>query len=233
MGKSVFVRSILGRNVFCAILAFVTVLCGLTACGSGNNQTEGSKPTEPINTHIHSFSMWETTTVASCIAQGVQTRMCSTCGFVENEVYDKTDHIWLAATYEAPKTCQTCGLTEGSPLERVELTAEEIYEKVSPSVVEVTAESRSMTSTGTGFFIDNVGTVVTNYHVIEKCTSATITLTDGRAFTVKKVLGYSESKDIAILSTGCTNSIPLELRKTAVKKWQCEHRRFKGVTVAP
>ena len=33
-----------------------------------------------------------------------------------------------------------------------ELTAEELYEKVSPSVVEVTGESASMTSTGTGFF---------------------------------------------------------------------------------
>ena len=98
-----------------------------------------------------------------------------------------------------------------------ELTAEELYEKVSPSVVEVTGESASMTSTGTGFFCDDEGTVITNYHVIEKCTTATITLSNGKSYTVNKVLGYSESKDIAILSTSCTSSIPLEIRKTAVK----------------
>lgn len=98
-----------------------------------------------------------------------------------------------------------------------ELTAEELYEKALPSVVEVTGESASMTSTGTGFFYDDKGTVITNYHVIEKCTTASITLSNGKSYIVNKVLGYSESKDIAILSTSCTSSIPLEMRKTAVK----------------
>lgn len=97
------------------------------------------------------------------------------------------------------------------------LTAEKIYEKVSPSVVEVTGTSASFTSTGTGFFYDDKGTVITNYHVIEKCTSAKITLSNGESYTVNNVLGYSESKDIAILSTSCTNSVPLKIRTTAVK----------------
>lgn len=201
MQKSMYLK------MFCVVVVFAIILCGLVSCDEGGGD----------NDHIHTFSMWETTTEATCTTQGVQTRKCTTCGFVEKETYPTTDHDWEAATYTAPKTCSTCGLTEGAPLEKVELTAEEIYEKASPSVVEVTAESAREISTGTGFFIDNNGTIVTNYHVIEKCTSATITLADGRIFEVKKVLGYSESKDIAVLSTGCTNSIPLELRKTAVK----------------
>ena len=98
-----------------------------------------------------------------------------------------------------------------------ELTAEELYEKASPSVVEVTGESASMTSTGTGFFYDDNGTVITNYHVIEKCTTAKITLSNGKSYEVNKVLGYSESKDIAILATSCTNSVPLEIRTSTVK----------------
>ena len=108
------------------------------------------------------------------------------------------------------------GLTEEKPTLKTELTAEEIYKKASLSVVEVTAESTNRVSTGTGFFIDNNGTLVTNYHVIKKCTSAKITLADGRSFVVNEVLGYSESKDLAILSIDCHNSIPLELRKAAV-----------------
>ena len=98
-----------------------------------------------------------------------------------------------------------------------ELTAEELYEKVSPSVVEITGESASAISTGTGFFYDDKGTVITNYHVIEKCTTAFITLSNGKSYDVVQVLGYSESKDIAILSTSCNNSVPLKIRSSAVK----------------
>lgn len=104
-----------------------------------------------------------------------------------------------------------------TPNKDTELTAEKLYEKVLPSVVEVTGESASMTSTGTGFFYDDDGTVITNYHVIEKCTNARITLSNGKSYDVNKVLGYSKSKDIAILSTSCSNSIPLEIRTSTVK----------------
>ena len=57
------------------------------------------------------------------------------------------------------------------------------------------------TSTGTGFFYDNKGTVVTNYHVIEGCASAEITLANGNSYKVDKVLGYNKNRYIAILST--------------------------------
>ena len=98
-----------------------------------------------------------------------------------------------------------------------ELTAEELYELVSPSVVEITGEAPLGTNTGTGFFYDNKGTVVTNYHVIEGCTSAEVTLANGSSYKVDKVLGYSVDRDIAILSTKCTSSTPLKIRETAVK----------------
>ena len=101
------------------------------------------------------------------------------------------------------------------PAEDVPLTAEQIYQKISPSVVEITAESDTMTSTGTGFFYDDGGTVVTNYHVIEDCQTAIITLADGSTYDVVSVLGYDEDRDIAILSTECKNSKPLSVRTSA------------------
>lgn len=97
------------------------------------------------------------------------------------------------------------------------LSAEEIYEIVSPSVVEIKGKTRTGTVTGTGFFCDEKGTVITNYHVIEGCISASITLSNGRNYRVDKVLGCSEEKDIAILSTKCELSIPLTIRTTPVK----------------
>ena len=59
------------------------------------------------------------------------------------------------------------------------LSAAEVFSLISPSVVEITAESRTDLSTGTGFFYDKNGTVITNYHVIENCQEATITLANG------------------------------------------------------
>lgn len=98
-----------------------------------------------------------------------------------------------------------------------ELTAEEIFEFASPSVVEIIGKTKTGTSTGTGFFYDNKGTVVTNYHVIEGCTEATITLSNGNSYNVDKVLGYSKDKDIAVLSTSCANSSPLKICDTEIK----------------
>ena len=97
------------------------------------------------------------------------------------------------------------------------LSAEEIYSQISPSVVEISAESATEISTGTGFFFDNKGTVVTNYHVIENCQTAKITLSNGSTYQVTAVLGYDADRDIAVLSTTCQTSKPLPLRSESAK----------------
>ena len=97
------------------------------------------------------------------------------------------------------------------------LSAEEIYEKVSPSVVTITAESPSAVNSGTGFFYKDGSTVVTNYHVIQDCSTASITLINGKKYDVLTVLGYDESKDIAILKADYKNGIPLKIRTSEVK----------------
>ena len=97
------------------------------------------------------------------------------------------------------------------------LSAEEIYTKISPSVVEISAESATEINTGTGFFFDEKGTVITNYHVIENCQQAEITLSNGSTYQVTAVLGYDADRDIAILSTSCKTSKPLTIRSATVK----------------
>lgn len=97
------------------------------------------------------------------------------------------------------------------------LSAEEIYERVSPSVVVITAESPSSTSSGTGFFYKNGSTVVTNYHVIKDCSTASITLTNGNEYDVLNVLGYDKEKDIAILEVDYKKGTPLDIRNNDVK----------------
>ena len=97
------------------------------------------------------------------------------------------------------------------------LSAEEIYNLAAPSTVEITAYSNTFTSTGTGFFYSNDGKIITNYHVIEDCTSAIITVSNGTSYNVNRVLGYSKEKDIALLETSCSSSIPLSFRQSDVK----------------
>ena len=97
------------------------------------------------------------------------------------------------------------------------LSAVDVYNLISPSVVEIYAETSLGASQGTGFLYDDKGTEITNYHVIENCQKASITLSDGRTYSVISVLGYDADRDLAILSTGCTQSIPLSIRTDPAK----------------
>lgn len=98
-----------------------------------------------------------------------------------------------------------------------EYSAEDIYAMAMPSVVEINGESYGGGNTGTGFFYDDAGTVITNYHVIEGCTSATIKTNSGEIHEVVSVLGFDAERDIAILDTRCNSSVPLKFRTEDIK----------------
>lgn len=95
------------------------------------------------------------------------------------------------------------------PDTKVELSASQIYKKVNPSVVFILLSQSGGFASGSGFFVDNNGTMVTNYHVIKDATKGVIQLYDGSQAAVDKVLGYDEELDIAILSTTAHNTTPI------------------------
>ena len=99
---------------------------------------------------------------------------------------------------------------------KYELTAEEVYEQCSPAVflVEVFDFSGTMTAIGSGFFIDNLGTAVTNYHVIEDAYEVRILLPDtGEVYNVLGVYDYDKNEDWAILKIDGTGFPYLKLAK--------------------
>ena len=79
-----------------------------------------------------------------------------------------------------------------------EMTPQEIYEKVNPSVVTVMAQLDGGVSVGTGVIFTEDGYVLTNFHVVEDGTSCTVALYTGTTYDAKYVAGDAEN-DIAIL----------------------------------
>jgi hypothetical protein len=79
---------------------------------------------------------------------------------------------------------------------------QEIYERVSPSVVVVynINASGQIRGHGTGFFIDPWGMVATNYHVVEGASSLKIKTKSGATMDIRGIAAADAENDVVILS---------------------------------
>jgi putative serine protease PepD len=75
----------------------------------------------------------------------------------------------------------------------------DIYERTRPGVVDVRASQQGGTATGSGFVIDERGTIVTNEHVVDDARTARIRFAGQDRPVTARVLGTDASSDIAIL----------------------------------
>ncbi len=79
-----------------------------------------------------------------------------------------------------------------------ELTSEEIYARVLPSIVYIEAQSESSLYSGTGVILSEDGYLVTNYHVISGCYMTQVTLYSGASYE-GYLVGYDVESDLAVL----------------------------------
>ena len=88
------------------------------------------------------------------------------------------------------------------------LSSEEVFNKISPAVLEVIAfePTGEYYSLGSGFFIDDQGRFVTNYHVIDGTVAGEINMMDGSTYEIVKVLGYDATLDLAIIQADTTGN---------------------------
>ncbi|MDX1564127.1 MAG: trypsin-like peptidase domain-containing protein [Phycisphaeraceae bacterium] len=120
---------------------------------------------------------------------------------------------WLAADAAEVRAPEQAAALEDDPpapeLDEDEQTTVKLFEEASPSVVFITTLARRLNlwtrnvseiprGTGTGFFWDRSGHVVTNYHVLRGATSAKIMLYDQSEYDAKLV-GFSADHDLAVL----------------------------------
>ena len=102
---------------------------------------------------------------------------------------ETTDSQWSVGTTPAavPNVSQEGGLSY-----------QEIYQKVSPSVVSITVSARNGSAYGSGIILSESGYVITNCHVVENALSITVTLFDERTCEAELV-GKDVTSDLAVL----------------------------------
>jgi S1-C subfamily serine protease len=90
----------------------------------------------------------------------------------------------------------------------------QLFEKVKPSVVQVTVLSKNLLSSGlgSGFVFDKSGHIITNNHVVDSASgtgipagNVTVTFLDGRSYKAK-VVGTDQFSDLAVLQINSTNT---------------------------
>ena len=85
-----------------------------------------------------------------------------------------------------------------------ELTAQEIYQRVNPSVVTVLAQLDGSVSVGTGVIFRSDGYILTNHHVLAGGRDCSITLDTGQSYEARYVAG-DERNDLAVLKVELTS----------------------------
>ncbi|MET9969304.1 trypsin-like peptidase domain-containing protein [Streptomyces sp. NPDC006356] len=77
-------------------------------------------------------------------------------------------------------------------------TVSGVAKAVSPSIVEINAQSNAGSSTGSGVIITSDGEIVTNNHVVSGASSIKVRTSDGKQYTAE-VVGTDSSKDLALI----------------------------------
>jgi len=90
-----------------------------------------------------------------------------------------------------------------------ELSIQDIYDKCSPSIVGITSQMENGYGWGTGVIMTEDGYIITNSHVLDDATEATVTLHNDEEYPAKLV-GYDSFSDIAIIKIDCAGLVPAQ-----------------------
>ena len=119
-------------------------------------------------------------------------------------------------SYEVSETVKPSGKTY---LESSDLI--ELYEKCSKSCLTIYASggsgSRTTAYIGSGFVLTEDGYIATNQHLVEGCTSFTVTFYDGTEYDAK-LIGADSTRDLAVLKIEAKNLQVLEIGDSSTLK---------------
>lgn len=116
----------------------------------------------------------------------------------------------LAPLPTAPLNVSTEETTgSGETVYTGELSWQEVYEKVIPSVVSVVCSDGYSTSSGTGVVMNGKGYIITNAHVVADMTQIQVILSDDREF-YAQCMGLDTVSDLAVLYIEADGLTPAE-----------------------
>jgi len=168
----------------------------------------------------HAPKAWVTRKEATYDADGMKELFCSDCERVfESEVIpmlicDHKDAKWVEDTTRRFE-CGTCKKTLLSYdiSEKGGMSADEVKELLKNSVVKVYCygyDGKKIISEGSGFFIDNEGTFVTNAHVVKNAYFVKISTHSGTFYDVNLMYSYdNKGSDHAICKAENCVSVPV------------------------
>jgi S1-C subfamily serine protease len=112
---------------------------------------------------------------------------------------------WEVAWIEGPQVVRITKSVAVPPVIPQKLTAREIVAQNGANVVYITTldSHRKPFGQGSGFIASADGKVVTNWHVIEGASLVTVSLLDGRTYTLSELSNYDSDRDIAVLQLTC------------------------------
>ncbi|MBE6871538.1 MAG: trypsin-like serine protease [Ruminococcaceae bacterium] len=100
------------------------------------------------------------------------------------------------------------------------VTAQEVYEKVSPATVEIYNYGMGglvQQSLGTGFIVESNGVIVSCHHVIDGAFKLEVKLSTGKVYEVTQILAYDADYDLAILKVEAEGLPTIQLSTREVK----------------
>jgi len=123
--------------------------------------------------------------------------------------------------YPTPRPAATTSSSSSSvSIGSLESEVEAIYQRVGPSVVNITSKIITYDffmqpvpeeGAGSGFVYDNDGHIVTNYHVVENADEVTVGFSGGKVLPAS-IVGVDSSTDLAVLkvdAAGLPTPLPL------------------------
>ena len=94
------------KKLLYLIVTILVIISTLVSCGGGEEPPQ----------HVHTYGEWALRKTPNCNEPGREVRYCD-CGERETrEIPKTTDHTWVDATVDHPKTCSTCAATDGESL---------------------------------------------------------------------------------------------------------------------
>lgn len=185
-----------------AALILAAVLCAGLVAGCG---AEPPKPTYTVTFDLNGGEL-------------VSGELTQTVTEGESAVYPEAVNGRMALTWDKGVENITADTAVTAQWSKVVMDTADLAEYVQNRTVTVSVKTiNGGSGTGSGFFVDSEGTIVTNFHVIDMAEEISVEVNNGAVYPVQKVVDFNNVYDVAILKIDATDQPYLEFCDEAVR----------------